>query len=107
MKLSLLPAILLICFLSAFQRPGVKILKTFNSQQIKKVEQQVLARFKVRVDIEVLARNAASEITSLKITIYDKVGQRSGLCESDKFGAAMVFADGCAVADKGQEKYIK
>lgn len=90
--------------LCGFDKPAIRVLKSFSDSQIRKVEQQVLQRYGVNVAVNVISRNAKREITNLEFIRYSKDGKKGGSCSSDKFGLLIITSDGCRIADAGYEQ---
>lgn len=97
-------SLLVVTFLCGFETPAIKIEKSFSDRKIRKIEQQVLQRYGIKVDVTVISRNAKREITNLELVRYNKDGKKGGSCSSDKFGVLVITQTGCQIADAGYEQ---
>nr|WP_293845589.1 hypothetical protein [uncultured Arsenicibacter sp.] len=90
-----------------FDDSGISVTKKASDKQIQKIEKQLLEEYGVKVKITVLSRNRRKEITNLTAVRYDKNGNQSSSCSSDKFGLLIITKTGCKIADAGYEGELK
>lgn len=105
-RLTLILALFVATALSSFADSGIKVLRTTSDREIVLIKRQVLKKYGIRIEFPVLNRNNKNEIFHLELVRYSKAGKRGGSCSSDAFGALMITADGCHIADFGHEKDI-
>ena len=105
-RLTLLLTLFFTTCLPSLADSGIKVLRTTSDQQITKIKRQVLKKYGIRIEFPVISRNDKNEIFHLEFVRYNKAGKRGGSCSSDAFGALMITADGCHIADFGHEKDI-
>lgn len=100
MKKSMLYLFVLVIMLSSsFTIDSFKVFPDFSDKQIRKIEEQVLKEFKIKVTIEVIKRNTTEDIVHLICKRYDLNGNPKSSCESDNFGELEITDRGCKIAD--------
>jgi hypothetical protein len=103
-RLTLILALLFATALPVLADSGIKVFRTTSDREIVKIKRQVLKKYGIRIEFPVISRNDNNEIFHLEFVRYNKAGKRGGSCASSTFGALVITADGCHIADLGHEK---
>lgn len=84
----------------SFSADEIKVTPDYNSEQISRVEQQVLKEFSKNIDIKVLKRGNDGKIIHLICIYYDSQSKEIASCESTSFGYLLVRKGGCTISNK-------